>query len=126
MPKTGSHRWYAFTGFIQAKALQLYTWICEYAGAMQVTGLEYHHIQDLHALMPAGAKVMPLTANNTDCLLCITLSSDTLLCLLQIAVKDVTVRRGTLLLTPNNTIVLGGQVTSQSQRAKSAASRDLL
>lgn len=32
------------------------------------------------------------------------------MCCAQIGVKDVTVRRGSLLLTPENTVVVGGQV----------------
>ncbi|DBA79336.1 TPA: recQ-mediated genome instability protein 1, variant 2 [Trebouxia sp. C0005] len=61
-----------------------------------VVGLEYRHIRDFHVLMSAGAKI---------------------------AIKDVTVRRGTLLLMPDNTVVLGGQVENLENARQQALKR---
>jgi len=88
--------------------------VSNFAGATQVVGLEYRHIRDFHVLMSAGAKA---------CFAHFTQFMDTVArwCqsrnahlednAVQIAIKDVTVRRGILLLVPDNTVVLGGQVT---------------
>ncbi len=88
--------------------------VSNFAGATQVVGLEYRHIRDFHVLMSAGAKA---------CFAHFTLLMDTVArwchsfnahledTAVQIAIKDVTVRRGILLLVPDNTVVLGGQVT---------------
>ena len=55
------------------------------AGAQQVAGLEYRPTPALHSAMPAGCKLV---------------------------VRDAPVRRGMLLLTPENCSVLGGGVAA--------------
>lgn len=70
--------------------------ICPCSGTKQVSGLEYRHIRGLAVHLPAGAKI---------------------------AVKDVMIRRGNLLLTPENTVVLGGQVDELEAARQKALKR---
>ena len=102
------------TRFISTCHILVPLQVSNFAGATQVVGLEYRHIRDFHVLMSAGAKA---------CFAHFTQSMDTVArwchscnahledIAVQIAIKDVTVRRGILLLVPDNTVVLGGQVT---------------
>ena len=117
MPETGAYRWCVsmHTRFISTCYILVPLQVSNFAGATQVVGLEYRHIRDFHVLMSAGAKAC--VAHYTQfmdtvtrwCHSCNAHLEDIAV---QIAIKDVTVRRGILLLVPDNTVVLGGQVAA--------------